>query len=265
MIALRVRAGVALALAAIACTRSPNVSPAPATSHLPPVPLVQGPLALKVVYPRPDAIIEARDSSFLFGSTGTGDARLTINGTPVRVWPNGAWLAWLALPPDSLMQFHLVARTPRDSAELIEVVRRAARFTPPVAPVWIDSTSLSPRGRVWAQTDEYLRFSARVSEGATVHLRLSDGTVVPLEPDPRPEEISGAILAFDRDTLNLRAPLRPDHYAGVLRGRWIGAPGPILPSPGAANSAPVRRPGAESPILEAIRGTDTARVRWPLA
>jgi len=264
MIALRVRA-VALGLAAIACSRSPNVAPAPATSHLPPVPAVQGPLALKVVYPRPDAIIEARDSSFLFGSTGTGDAQLTINGTPVRVWPNGAWVAWLTLPPDSLMQFRLVARTPRDSAELVQVVRRAARFTPPSASVWIDSTSLSPRGRVWAQPDEYLRLSARVSEGATVHLRLSDGTVVPLELDPRPEEIPGAILAFDRDTLNLRAPLRPDHYAGVLRGRRIGDPGPILPTPGATTSVTVWRPGAESPILEAIRGTDTARIRWPLA
>src|SRR6476660_1673378 len=131
MIALRVRAGVAVGLVAIACTRSPNVAPAPAPSHLPPVPNLQGPLVLKVVYPRPDAVVDARDSSFLFGSTGTGDAELTINGNPVRVWPNGAWVAWLALPPDSLMQFRLVARTPRDSAELVQVVRRAPRFTPP--------------------------------------------------------------------------------------------------------------------------------------
>jgi len=136
---------------------------------------------------------------------------------------------------------------------------------PPPTPVWIDSTSLSPRGRVWARRDEYLRLSARVSEGATVRLRLSDGTVVPLEPDPRAEEISGATLAFDRDTLNQRASLRPDHYAGVLRGRSIGDPGPMLPSPAATTTVTMWRPGPESPVLEAIRGTDTARAVWPLA
>ena len=265
MIALRVRAGVALGLAAIACTRPPNTAPAPSTSHLPPVPAVQGPLALRIVYPPADAAIEARDSSFLFGSTGAGDAQLTINGVPVQVWPNGAWVAWLALPPDSLMQFHLAARTPRDSAEVIQVFRRVAHFVPPAAPVWIDSTSLAPRGRVWAQPTEYLRLTARASEGARLQLRLSDGTAVPLELDPHSEEVPAAVRAFDRDTLNLRAPVRADHYAGVLRGRRIGADlGLVLATPSGSDSGTLWASRAEAPVLEAIRGADTARVRWPV-
>ena len=63
-----------------------------------------------MAYPAPSARIEARDSTFLYGSVGTGDATLTIDGAPVRVWPNGAWIAWVALPPDSVTRFRLVAQ-----------------------------------------------------------------------------------------------------------------------------------------------------------
>ena len=259
MIARRARLAV-IGLVALACTRPPGTTPAPtpatAASHLPPVPVASGPLALTVVYPGPDAVVDARDSSFLFGSTGTGQAELTINGQPVRVWPNGAWLAWLALPSDSAMRFQLVARTATDSAQLTYVARRAARFAPPDAPVWIDSTSLAPQGRVWIARGEYLQLAARAAEGAEVQLRLPDGTIVPLTQDPRPDEIPAGIRAFDHDTMNLRADPRPDRFAGVLRGVYVGDPGPVL--------APTTRAPETSPVLEAIRGSDTARVRWPL-
>lgn len=262
MIARRARLAAAGILCLAACARPSSTAPAPApapaaASHLPPVPVVRGPLALTVVYPPADAVVDARDSSFLFGSTGAGDADLTINGFPVRVWPNGAWLAWLPLPPDSLMQFRLVARTLRDSAELVYTARRATRFTPPDSAVWIDSTSLRPRGRVWLARGEYLSLAARAAQGAQVRLRLADGTVLPLPPDPRPDEIPAAIRAFDRDTMNLRAEPRPDRYAGMLRGVAIGDAGPVLAPAAAA------QPG-DAPVLEAIRDGDTARVRWPL-
>jgi len=64
-----------------------------------------------VTYPAPDAVLQVRDSSFLFGTAGTGDARVTINGQPARVWPNGAWLAFVALPADSVMQLSIEAHT----------------------------------------------------------------------------------------------------------------------------------------------------------
>lgn len=260
MIARRARLAAAGILCLAACARPSSTAPAPApaaASHLPPVPVVRRPLALTVVYPPADAVVDARDSSFLFGSTGAGDADLTINGFPVRVWPNGAWLAWLPLPPDSLMQFRLVARTPRDSTELVYTARRAPRFTPPDSAVWIDSTSLRPEGRVWLARGEYLALAARAAQGAQVRLRLADGTVLPLTPDPRPDEIPAGIRAFDRDTMNLRAEPRPDRYAGMLRGVRIGDAGAVLAPAAAA------QPG-DAPVLEAIRDGDTARVRWPL-
>jgi N-acetylmuramoyl-L-alanine amidase len=91
--------------------------------------------------------VHAADSSFLLGSTGAGDAQLSINGAPVRVWPNGAWIAWVRLPPDSIVRFELRARTPRDSAMLVHEVRRhPAVAAPPAAAVWVDTTALYPRG-----------------------------------------------------------------------------------------------------------------------
>ncbi|HET7599695.1 MAG TPA: N-acetylmuramoyl-L-alanine amidase [Gemmatimonadales bacterium] len=265
-------------------------APAPAAppSHLPPVPKAHGPLALRVTYPPTDAIVDVQDSSFLFGSAGTGDAWVTVNGVPAQVWPNGGWVAWIPFPADSIMRFEIAARTPTDSARLEYLVRRRPRFAPPSAGVWIDSTSLAPRGRVWIARDEYLRLSARAAEGATVRLRLPGGAVVPLVAEVRPDEVPAAIRDFDRDTANLLVPIRPDRYAGVLRGRAVGADlGPVLPPaaqplppavaaapPGCnAPGAPCQAGGASStaappdtaaPMLEAMLGSDTARVRWPL-
>ena len=47
-------------------------------------------------------LLESRDSTFLFGSVGDGQATLTLDERPVRVWPNGAWLAWVPVPPESV-------------------------------------------------------------------------------------------------------------------------------------------------------------------
>ena len=235
-------------------------------SALPEVPVVRGPLAIRVVYPPPDAMVRAKDSSFLLGSLGTGDARLTINGYPVRVWPNGAWLAWIPLPQDSLMQFRIAARTATDSAVLDYTVRRGGWRPPPGPELWLDSASLAPRGRVWWPAGEYLTLSARASEGAQVRLRLPDGTVVPLLAESRLEEIPEAIRAFDRHTVNPITPVRRDRYAGVFRGRSLGpSPGPVLPSPWIPPVAAYLLPDSAAwGVVEAIRGADTVRARWPL-
>jgi N-acetylmuramoyl-L-alanine amidase len=230
------------------------------SSALPPVPAVRGRLAIRVVHPPPDGVVYARDSSFLLGSVGTGDARLTINGAPVRVWPNGAWLAWVSLPQDSLMRFRLEARTERDSAVLDYAVRRGGWEPDRGAALWLDSTSLAPRGRAWWPREEYLTLTARAAEGAEVRLRLPDGGIVPLRPESRTEPIPEAIRAFDL-TPDLRAAVRRDRYVGVIRGRALGpAPGPLLERPAGESVADT----AAWPLVEAIRDGDTVRARWPL-
>jgi N-acetylmuramoyl-L-alanine amidase len=244
---------------------------------------VHGPLQIRVVYPGPDDRVDARDSTFLFGSVGTGDAALTVNGMKIPVAPNGAWLAWLAIPPDSVMQFNLVARTATDSALLVYQARRVRRFLPPSGGLWIDSASIVPQGRVWWPRDEFLPVSVRAAPGAEVKIRLPDGTVVPLVADPRLDSVPSAIRAFDRDTLNLVRPPLADRYIGVLRGASLGPdPGPVLSrAPAESACAPaavspvapcqrVRRTSVPRdartlvPVLEASIGADTVRVTWPV-
>ncbi|HEU5169421.1 MAG TPA: hypothetical protein VFU46_02725, partial [Gemmatimonadales bacterium] len=175
--------GWLLALA-LACARTPVAAPAPAdeaaparagpgarvppapASRLPDVPLVTGPLDLRVVYPPAGALVSARDSSFLLGSTGAGDAELTVNGAPVKVWPNGGWIAWLGLPADTALRFELRARTPRDSAVIVHELRAPPRFAAPATGLWIDTLSMTPQGRLWLPSGERVAVAVRAAPGA---------------------------------------------------------------------------------------------------
>ncbi|HEX5962649.1 MAG TPA: hypothetical protein VFY42_02900, partial [Gemmatimonadales bacterium] len=123
-----------LLVSALAC--SPRSDPSPERQPAPPPqsetsgsllkrselhasPSVQDPVGLRVVYPGPTDVVRVRDSSFLLGSVASGNTRLTIDGHRVRVWPNGAWLAWIPFPPDTVMQFRIEARTATDSSVLL--------------------------------------------------------------------------------------------------------------------------------------------------
>jgi N-acetylmuramoyl-L-alanine amidase len=135
------RAFAALSAAALlggtaACSSPPAPSPRPVpvpgarpaplvvkAAPLPPIPEVRGPLAITVVYPKAGTVVAARDSNFIFGSVGSGDATLTINGFPVRVEPNGAFLAWLPVPDTAAPRYDLVAARGPDTA----------RYTHPIA------------------------------------------------------------------------------------------------------------------------------------
>jgi N-acetylmuramoyl-L-alanine amidase len=104
----------------------PPLTPAPippASPKLPPVPEVRGPLQITVAYPRPEQLLTVRDSNFIFGSVGTGDAALRINGVAVPVWPNGAFMGWLPVPPDSAQRYELLASSGTERARLILPVR----------------------------------------------------------------------------------------------------------------------------------------------
>ncbi|HEX7939456.1 MAG TPA: N-acetylmuramoyl-L-alanine amidase [Gemmatimonadaceae bacterium] len=92
---------------------------------------MEGPLAPRVVYPQWNQMIASRDSNFITGSVGNGRATLTVNGHPVQVWPNGAFLGWIPNPPPTAPQFVLVARLGTDSAVAVHQVR-VAGMTPPV-------------------------------------------------------------------------------------------------------------------------------------
>ena len=97
--------------------------PPPTSDKLPPIPDVRGPLQIDVVYPKPDQMLTARDSNFIFGSVGSGDAALVINGHAVPVWPNGAFMAWLPVPTDSAPRYEIFAGNRADTAHLTLPIR----------------------------------------------------------------------------------------------------------------------------------------------
>jgi N-acetylmuramoyl-L-alanine amidase len=88
---------------------------------LPPIPTFTGPVDLQVQYPRARQRLTAADSNFIFGSVGTGDARLEINDVPIPVHANGAFLAWLPVPQSThgdTAVYRLTARRDTQQVEL---------------------------------------------------------------------------------------------------------------------------------------------------
>ncbi|HEX6939945.1 MAG TPA: N-acetylmuramoyl-L-alanine amidase [Longimicrobiales bacterium] len=305
---LAARRGVALALAvgvsAVACAperTAPRV-PAPAGEvrpALPAIPFRDGPLALDLVYPEEGGTIAVRDSTFVFGSTGTGAASLTINGTPVEVRPNGAFLAFLPVPPDGI--YRLEARTARETAELVRTV--AVAPPPPSIPpgaVMILEESIYPRGGWVAIAGERIEVGFRGSPGGRATLVLPDGSRIPLVERAAEERAAWGREAFGREpgaaaerTLDGISEYRGFFGAVPLAVADTSVPRPKLaPLPAAPPAAPdetakppagaaaepgahpadrvpvtagAAAPAAARPaVLELVVGADTARAVLPL-
>lgn len=73
---------------------------------------------IQVVYPKEGDTISAasRDSTFIFGNVTPAKTALSINGHPVRVYSNGAFLAWLPIEPGNFA-FNCVAVSKTDTAQ----------------------------------------------------------------------------------------------------------------------------------------------------
>jgi N-acetylmuramoyl-L-alanine amidase len=172
------------------------LSPDAPASALPPVPLVEGPLAPRVTYPSAGALITSRDSNFIFGSVGNGRATLTINGTPVPVLPNGSFIAFLPNPPATAPQYELVVTHGAQSARLTHVVR----VLPPrpqlslIGALVVDSASVVPRGSFVLRDDELVRVAVRAPPNVSAWVRV-DSALTPLVNDAaRPGPSIGAPL-----------------------------------------------------------------------
>lgn len=99
----------------------------PLTSGLPPIPAVDAPLAIRLVAPEPGQSLPRRDSTFLYGSVGTGGAALTVDGVPVPVAPDGAFIAYLPVPADGVWRLEAAKGDERASAAYTYRARAAAQ------------------------------------------------------------------------------------------------------------------------------------------
>ena len=207
-------------------------------------------LHVSVVYPGPTDLIQARDSTFLFGAVrgGAGRESLTVGGTPVPLLANGAWIAWVPLPDDTIAAFRLVARAAGDSTVQDVMARIAPRYRPPAGrAAWIDTTSFAPSGTLALPLGEGIRLAAHVAPGATVRLRLPWGATIPFIPDTLPGEPAWGVRAFATTATAYRLPPAADRYVA-----WLPA-APLCPDGKSACAT-----------LEAVVGPDTVTAQWPL-
>lgn len=256
------RPAVAIALAGVsllaACATAPRPAGAPAVAGggLPPVPARSGALTIDLVYPAEGATVTSRDSTFVFGSVGTGAAQLSINGAPVQVAPNGAFLGYLPVPRDGV--YRLTARAAERTAEATRTVRVPAAREP--ADTALVAGSVSPSGALVLREGEPLVVRLRGEPGLRVQLVLPDSTIVPLAPETLLERAAGFMLGGDaREVAGYATPAFTPRTP-------IGAPGAtrtsvLLP---AAEPARERRDGrAGAAYVEAFRGSERVQ-RLPL-
>lgn len=229
---------------------TPGVDPQ-VRNELPPVPPRTGALRISVAYPAEDAALTSADSNFIFGDVGTGGAALTINGAPVEVAPNGAFLGFVPVPPDGV--YRLRASAGGHAAETTRRVRVPARTA---VAQGVDAASVTPRGTISEYAGERITVRFRGAPGGRAQLRLPDGGTYPLAETRTMERAEG----FMQD--EAVAAREVSEYAGTfpvtvpLRHVAEGAEPPSLAPNGAATG------GA---IIEFFAGTgEPVRIPLPL-
>lgn len=297
LLAIRARLAVAMLVAAAGCattTAPPLAAPQPGAGgssrpvapaavsatapsgastlgSLPPVPSVTGaPLNPRVQYPDENQLIASRDSNFILGSIGSGDATLTINGYPVAVAANGAFIGWLPNPPANRPQYDLIAARGADTVRRTWRVRITSQPPMPLTgKLVVDNASLaSGRGQRLRPT-EFVRIAVRAPANAKAWFEIitpeatrSDTAIVPLKYDAL------AAIMSDRAGRGLKdasiAIAQTDagavYSAEVAAGR-LGTPG----APVVANAANAGRnaTAAKQQITSrvvVVRDADTVRL-----
>lgn len=251
-----------LALALACAPRTAPESPLPvptgaesAAPALPTIPLREGPLEIRVVYPPAEALIGSRDSNFIFGSVGNGRASLTIDGHPVEVHPNGAFIAFIPVPPIEEPWYELVAAVATDSVRATHPVR--VRKPRPVladtGALVVDTASLAPAAGLLLPGGEPVRVAVEAPTNAALWVQERGGGRRALVPRatsaasllPSPERLASAEIG-QPDTISAPATVPATGRDGVY---WsTDVPARVL---------------ADSAILVAARGADT--IRLPLA
>ncbi len=198
---------------------------------LPPIPFVAGSLAIHVVYPAARELITSSDSTFVLGSVGNGNATLTIDGQPARVYPNGAFMAFVANPPASAAHYDLVAALAGDTARASHPVRvrtpngnHATPAPPDTAGAWV---RLADPTETLNDTDATI--VARPTPGETYRWFFLPGTVA--WRDRRAGgytrvRLDGELSVWVPDSLahDLPAETRPP--------RRVAGDGAVVPAPG---------------------------------
>jgi N-acetylmuramoyl-L-alanine amidase len=260
-------ATLAAACAPAAPPAEPVPGPRPPDPRLPAIPRVDGPLELRVSYPREDALVTTRGDNFIFGSAGSGDARVWINDREVEVQPNGGFLAFLPVPGDGV--YRLRATLGDQTATLERPIRLPPPPPQPADTPAIVPGSAYPAGGWAALPGEQIEAGFHGTADGSATLILPDGTRVPLVPDAVPR----AAGATPFDVAPPEVPAREDDpftwYRGVFTAQrvvtadpdvaWPSLTGEARPVPGPEVSSGTEGATAAEAVVELVVGGWTVR------
>ena len=224
-----------------------------APQGLPPVPAIaRATLVLRLQYPSENQLITSRDSNFVLGSVGSGDAKLSINGVDVSLASNGAFIAWLPNPPVSAPHYDLVVSRGNELVRRSVRIRYGVRTTiPPDGARLVDSGSVLPVRGLFAVASEWIRVSVRAAANARVQLELADGTRRAMVTESRVQATSRRAVESVRD------PIAPPSMP-------LGA-APSDSDVGTVFASDVPASALVTPAhVVAERGTDTVRLAVPI-
>ena len=213
-----------LVLAACARTVVSLPAPAPATgpagpAGLPAVPAVDGPLSIRVQYPAPNQVVTSRDSNFIFGSVGSGRATLSINGHPARVYPNGAFMAFIPNPPEPAPAYELVATRGAETVRLTQpIAYPTARAAEAAAPEVAPRSDVKSEGLATSRADTLAALASRIDSlgGALRTALVRDEPVGWVQ-------LGAPNAAADTDRVVIGRPVPGGTY------KWFFLPGTVVP------------------------------------
>ncbi len=223
------------------------------------IPYVEGEVAIAVRYPEPGQRI-VPDSNFVFGSVGTGAARLRINGIEVPVEANGAFLAWLPTPPPERgdTAFYRLAVDGPSTAETEIFILRPPVAPPPGEPSpWLDPGPLADPAERWILPGESESIELAGEAGLRVWLEAGDRAFPFRDVGPQRGELRRYGARLD---LSLVRDAACD--AGRCRRARAG-------SEGGSDRREIRTPAIDSVTLDLVAARDgrerRRRVVLPLA
>ncbi len=238
---------------------------------------------IRVVHPTPSTPRPAVDSTFIYGSVGTGGAGLTINGAVVPVATNGAFLAYLPVPADGRYELLASRGIERQITAVEYRAPASAPRTPATPPAGAapEGVLAAPRAaRVSGGGDTLSTGSGvaigRPSPAGTYRWFLPRGarvSVVERRGDQYRVNLGGGTDAWvATEEITLQGPAPASSVAAPVASLainptagWVdlvfGAGGaPFLAEPGGdalritlyGRSAPTRGPAAEDPLVAGI-------------